>query len=69
MLTKRYQSGKLQQGWDEVAREMKLQFLLPEDVVVLMRSMFFAGAVFTATHLKYAEEIMEEGLEKFDLER
>lgn len=67
MLTKRYQSGKLQEGWEELARDMNLKFMLSEKVVELLRSMFFAGAVYAVTHHKYAEEILEEGLEAFDI--
>jgi len=68
MLTKRYQSGKLQAAWEEVKSDLRLAENVPHGLVDIVRAVFFAGAVFTATHLKYAEEILEEGLEPFDVD-
>ena len=68
-MTQRYQSGKLQAGWDEFISEMRIAQLMDAETIRALKSVFYAGAVYAATHQKYIEDILHEGLEKFDMKR
>lgn len=66
VLTNRYQSATLQDGWDEAVREMKLDNA-PLEALEALHTMFLIGAVFVATHKRDSERLLEEALEKLDV--
>ena len=43
--------------------------MMDAETIRALKSVFYAGAVYAATHRKYIDEILHEGIEKFDMKR
>ena len=57
----------IQSGWEELAREMDLANKMGSVSLSIMKSMFYAGAMFAVTHRSNADAMLVEGIRDLKL--
>jgi hypothetical protein len=57
----------IQSGWEELAREMDLANKMGSVSLSIMKSMFYAGAMYVATHQERIDAMLVEGIRDLKL--
>jgi len=57
----------IRSGWEELAREMDLANKMGSVSLSIMKSMFYAGAMYVATHQEKIDAMLMEGIKDLQL--